>query len=134
MLFRSFHKSKKIKLSINCSQNTHCPDIDGIQTFRFKSPDSGSIENNINTLNTVTNLIGKAFQQLIPVLIWCTDGCQTAVSVLAAFYIRFTGTPWSTTVRMIQTKYPSAFRPQIYLLEYLRYLEENYKPDRHDIL
>jgi hypothetical protein len=128
---RTFLKSKKIQLSINCSQNLDTPEIEGIKTFRLKALDT---ETMAVSIPTVTNLMGKAFQQLIPILIWCESGCQTSASLVAAFYIRFTGTPWSTTVRMIQTKYPNAFRPQISYLTCLTSLEEQYKPDNHDIL
>ena len=128
---RTFLKSKKIQLSVNCSQSLETPGVEGIQTFRLKASNSEEMSASIPT---VTNLMGKAFLQLIPILIWCENGCQVSASLIASFYIRFTGTPWSTTVRMIQTKYPTAFRPQISYLSCLTYLEKQYRADKHDIL
>lgn len=128
---RIFHKSKKIKLSVNCSTNLPTPSIDGIQTFRCKTRD---IDEMYSQIRPITELIGKAFKKLIPVLIWCEDGKQASAAIIASFYIRFTGTPWDSTVRMIQSKRPDAFRPQISYVSCLSKLQTEFAPDNHDFL
>ena len=128
---RTFAKSKKIRLSVNCSQKSPNPEINGIQTFSLRAVDSQDLYTKIEA---VTELIGKAFQQLIPVLVWCEDGRQASATVIASFYIRFTGNPWNHTVRMIQSKVPDAFRPEISYLSCLSKLQEDFTPEQHDIL
>ncbi len=46
-------------------------------------------------------------------MIFCYKGRQRSATLIAAFLMEYTKISWENSVKMIQTKNPEAFKPQI---------------------
>ena len=105
-----------IKIIFNCSKNLPFVDIVNIKKYRLSVDDSGSendIDDMMEGLPKMINLLHLAYLYSIPTIVFCFKGRQRSATLIAAFLIKYTNISWKNSIKIIQTKKPLAFKPQI---------------------
>ena len=64
-------------------------------------------------LPKMINLLHLAYLYSIPTIVFCFKGRQRSATLIAAFLIKYTNISWKNSIKIIQTKKPLAFKPQI---------------------
>ena len=124
---KSFIRERSIKIIFNCTKNLPFVDIEAIKKYRLAVDDSGSdidIEEMTIALPQMTNLLGIAYSCNIPTIIFCYKGRQRSATLIAAFLMEKTGIEWMNAVKMIQSKSPLAFKPEINFAKSLKQFKE----------
>ena len=116
----NFIKLNRIKIIINCSENLKFPNLSGIKQIRIPVSDSQS-DKDIDNMNyflpdiceTLYKILNHSYNTETRILIFCFSGKQRSPTIVAAFLIKYLNLDLYQAVKIIQTKLPIAFTPQI---------------------
>ena len=122
----SFIKSHNIKIIINCSENLKFPNIQNIKQIRIPVSDSQT-NKDIDNMNyylpeiceTIYKIVNHPYNTETKILIFCFSGRQRSPTIIAAFFIKYLNINLYQAIKIIQSKLPIAFTPQINFYESL---------------
>jgi hypothetical protein len=113
---KNFILEHSIKIIFNCTKNLPFINIPNIKQYRLSVNDSGcdtDIKDMTEGLPKMIYLLNIAYSYNIPTIVFCYKGRQRSATLIAAYIIHTTGISWTNAIKMIQTKSPLTFKPQI---------------------
>jgi protein-tyrosine phosphatase len=115
-LDKDFIINKNISIIINCSKNLPFIKLSYIKKYRLPVNDSMSELDEtemVTYLPEIISVLESSYSQSIPTIIHCYSGRQRSATVIAALLICTTNMDPLNAIRLIQTKCPETFRPNI---------------------
>ena len=123
-------KKNGINIIVNCSKNLPFIELSNIKKHRLSVDDNNETQNIIDMNSQLEMLIkqlSKAYLKGNTILLYCFMGRQRSATVAACFLLYNTDLNDKTIIKLIQSKEPLAFKPQINFSESIKWYSNKIK-------